>query len=147
MHTAPLENRVLPVDCHATPMDTSTPTTETHTQLEDTTLIDCEAIQKDITNPQGGASFYNSYMISIHFSAVITFLDHLLVQGRPLLESSSIFDLVPCRQSVGISSCLPLCCPSISVSVGLCSFSQKRLVSAFRTDVVVFSPQAVAKPL
>ena len=27
-----------------------------------------------------------------------------------------------------ISSCLPLCCPSISFSVGLCSFSQKLLV-------------------
>ena len=49
------------------------------------------------------------------------------MQGRPLFESSSIFGLVPCLQSVGISSCLPLCCPSISFSVGLCSFSQKPL--------------------
>ena len=60
----------------------------------------------------------------------ITFLDHLLVQGRPLFESSSIFDLVPCLQSVGISSCLPVCCPSISFWVCLCSFSQKPLVAA-----------------
>ena len=41
-----------------------------------------------------------------------------------------MFDLVPCLQSVGISSCLPLCCPSISLSVDLCSVSQKLLVSA-----------------
>ena len=27
---------------------------------------------------------------------------------------------MPCLQSVGISSCLPLCCPSIFFSVGLC---------------------------
>ena len=40
---------------------------------------------------------------------------HLLVQGRPVFQSSSIFDLVPCLQSVGISSCLPVCCPSISL--------------------------------
>ena len=59
----------------------------------------------------------------------LTFLNHLLVHGRPLFESSSIFDLVPCLQSAGISSCLPLRCPSISFSVGLCSFSQKPLVS------------------
>ena len=39
-------------------------------------------------------------------------------------------DLVPCLQSVGTSSCLPLRCPSISFSVNLCSFSQKPLVSA-----------------
>ena len=36
-----------------------------------------------------------------------TFLDQLLVQGRPLFESSSISDLVPCLQSVGISSKSP----------------------------------------
>ena len=33
-----------------------------------------------------------------------------------------------CIHSVGISSCLRLCCRSISFSVDLCSFSQKRLV-------------------
>ena len=39
---------------------------------------------------------------------------------------------MPCLQSVGISSCLPVCCPSISFSVGLCSFgvSQELLVLA-----------------
>ena len=34
---------------------------------------------------------------------------------------------MPCLQSVGIYSCLPLCCP-FTLSVDLCSFSQKRLV-------------------
>ena len=37
---------------------------------------------------------------------------------------------MPCLQSVGISSCLPVWCPSISFSVCLCSFSQKPLVLA-----------------
>ena len=55
---------------------------------------------------------------------------HLLVQGRLVLWSSSIFYLVLCLRSVGISSGLPVCCPSISFSVGLCSFSQKPLVLA-----------------
>ena len=55
----------------------------------------------------------------------LTFLDHLLVQGRPLYPSSSILDIGPCLQSAGISSCLPLCCHSISFSVDLCSFSPK----------------------
>ena len=41
-----------------------------------------------------------------------------------------IFHYVPCLQSVDMSSCLPLWCPSISLSVGLCSFAQKRLVLA-----------------
>ena len=50
--------------------------------------------------------------------------------------SSSIFDLVPCLQSVGIFSYLPLCCPSISFSIDLCSFSTK--LQRFRTDVVGF---------
>ena len=45
-------------------------------------------------------------------------------------HKSSIFDLVPCLRSVGISSGPPVCCPSISFSVGLCSFSQKPLVLA-----------------
>ena len=36
-------------------------------------------------------------------SSPLTFLDHLLVQGRPIFLSSSVFDLVPCLQSVGIS--------------------------------------------
>ena len=58
-----------------------------------------------------------------------TFHHHLLVQGRPVFLSSSIFDLVPCLPSVGTSSCLPLRCPSISFSVGLCSFSQTPPVS------------------
>ena len=66
-------------------------------------------------------------LVSLTF---LTFLDHLLVQGRPVFESSSIFGLVPCLQSVGISSCLPVCCPSISFSVGLGSFSQRPLVLA-----------------
>ena len=61
---------------------------------------------------------------------VLTFLDHLFVQGRPLFQSSSIFDIVPCLRSVGTTSCLPLCYPSISFSVDLCSFSQKLLVAA-----------------
>ena len=60
----------------------------------------------------------------------LTFLDHLLVQGRPVFQSFSTFDLVPCLQSVDISSCLTVCCPSISFSVGLCSFSQKLVVLA-----------------
>ena len=50
------------------------------------------------------------------------------MQGRPVFESSSIFGLVPCLQSVGISSCLPVCCPSFSVGLG--SFSQRPLVLA-----------------
>ena len=62
-----------------------------------------------------------------HGHMFLTFLDHLLVQGRPVFQSSSIFDLVPCLQSLAISSCLPLCCPYISFSVGLCSCSQKLL--------------------
>ena len=66
----------------------------------------------------------------ISFLTFITFLDHLIEQGRSVFLSSSIFDLVPCLQSVGTSSCLHLRCPSISFSVGLCSFSQKPLVSA-----------------
>ena len=71
----------------------------------------------------------------------LTFLDHLLVQGRPVLVLSSIFDIVPCLQSVGISSCLPVCCSSISFSVGLCSSSQKPLVLAMlhRCDCVLAS--------
>ena len=64
------------------------------------------------------------------FLTFLTFLDHLLVQGRPVFESSSIFGLVPCLQSVGISSCLPVCCPSNSFSVGLGSVSQRPLVLA-----------------
>ena len=47
-----------------------------------------------------------------------------------LVITSIISHIVPCLQSVGISSCLPLCCPSVSFSVDLCSFSQKRLVLA-----------------
>ena len=61
---------------------------------------------------------------------LLTFLDHLLMQCRPLFQSSSIFDIVPCLQSVVISSCLPLCFHSISFSLDLCSFSQKLLVAA-----------------
>ena len=34
----------------------------------------------------------------------------------------------PCLQSVGIASCLPLCCLSSSFSVDFCSFSHKLLV-------------------
>ena len=60
----------------------------------------------------------------------LTFLDHLLVQARPFFQSSSIFDLVPCLQSVGISSCLPLCFPFVCFSVDFCFFSQKLLVAA-----------------
>ena len=65
----------------------------------------------------------------LYICSPFTFLDHLLVQGRPGFQSSSAFDLVPCLQSVGIYSCLPVCCPSISCSVDLCSFSQKLLVA------------------
>ena len=68
---------------------------------------------------------------SFMFSPFLTFLDHLLAQGRPLFASSSIFDIVPYLQSVDMSSCLPVCCPSISLLVGLCSCSQKLLVAAF----------------
>ena len=64
------------------------------------------------------------------FLTFLTFLDHLLVQGRPVFWSSSIFDLEPCLQSVGISSCLHVCCPSVSFSVDLCSFSHKPQVLA-----------------
>ena len=39
-----------------------------------------------------------------------------------------MFDIVPTLQSVGISSCIPLCCLSISSSVDLCSSSHKVLV-------------------
>ena len=49
----------------------------------------------------------------------LTFLDYLLVQGQRLFESSSISDIEPCLQSAGISSSLPLCCPSISFSADL----------------------------
>ena len=62
---------------------------------------------------------------------VFTFLDHLFVQGRPLFQSSSSFDIVPCLQLVGISSCLRLCCHSISFSVDLSSFTHKFLVADF----------------
>ena len=72
----------------------------------------------------------NSDIHQMLLTFLLTFLDHLLVQGRPVFESSSIFGLVPCLQSVGISSCLPVCCPSISFSVGLGSFSQRPLVLA-----------------
>ena len=78
----------------------------------------------------GSLSLPSSSSASPFFSPFLTFLDHLLVQGRPVFESSSIFGLVPCLQSVGISSCLPVCCPSISFSVGLGSFSQRPLVLA-----------------
>ena len=61
---------------------------------------------------------------------ILTYLDHLLVQGRPLFELSSISDLVPCLQSVGIYSCLPLRCPFISFLADLCSFSPKLPVLA-----------------
>ena len=60
----------------------------------------------------------------------LTFLDHLHVQARPLFQSSSIFDIVPCLQLVGISSCLPLCFPFVCFSVDFCFFSQKLLVAA-----------------
>ena len=72
--------------------------------------------------------FYNSTFPS--FLIFLSFLDHLLVQDRPVFLSSSIFDIVPCLQSVGTSSCLPFRCPSISFSVGLGSSAQKLLVSA-----------------
>ena len=55
----------------------------------------------------------------------LTFLDHLLVQGRALFQSSSIYDLVPWLQSVGISSCLPLRYPSVYFSVDHCFLSLK----------------------
>ena len=47
------------------------------------------------------------YTIYLSILTFLTFLDHLLVQGRPVFLSSSIFDLVPCLQLVGTSSCLP----------------------------------------
>ena len=51
---------------------------------------------------------------------------------------------MPCLQSVGISSCLPVCCTPVSFSVGLCSFSQKHLVLGIsHIYVVAFSSQAV----
>ena len=71
-----------------------------------------------------------TFFVPLTLSPFFTFLDHLLVQGRPLFESSSISDLVPCLQSAGISSCLPLYNPSISFSVGLCFFSPKLPVLA-----------------
>ena len=67
----------------------------------------------------------------IKFLTFLPFLDHLLVQVQPLFESS-IFYLVPSQLVLTVSfSCLPLCCPSISFSVDLCSFSQKLLVCDF----------------
>ena len=74
--------------------------------------------------------YFSHFLCSSNSFTFFTFLDHLLVQGRPLFESSSISDLVPCLQSVGISSCLPLCYPSISFSVSLCFFSPKLPVLA-----------------
>ena len=56
-HTSPPESDVSPVDRHATPMDANAPTTERHSQPEDTTLVDCNAIQKLVPDPQGGAIF------------------------------------------------------------------------------------------
>ena len=69
-----------------------------------------------------------SYVVaccSLECLTYLTFLDPLLVQGRPLFESSSISDIVPCLQSVGISSSLRLGGPSISFSADLYSFSPK----------------------
>ena len=83
-------------------------------------------LQNDIRN-------YHAKVSSIQLLLTLlflTFLDHLLVQGRPVFQSSSIFDIVPCLQSVGTSSCLPLRYPSIYFSVDLCSFSRKLLVLA-----------------
>ena len=74
------------------------------------------------------AALSDTITLQTNANVFLTFLDHLRVQGRPVFQSSSIFDIVLCLQSVGISSCLPVCCPSISFSVGLCSFSQKPLV-------------------
>ena len=49
--------------------------------------------------------------------------------GPAIILVVQYFDLVPCLQSFGISSCLPLCCSSISFSVDFCSSSQKLPVS------------------
>ena len=46
---------------------------------------------------------------------------------------------MPCHLSVGISSCLPRCYPSISFSVDLCCISQKLTLSDFAHYVAVFS--------
>ena len=61
-------------------------------------------------------------------SAFSPFLTISLYRAGHYFSHTVFSYLVPCLQSAGISSCLPLCCPSISFSVGLCSFSQKPLV-------------------
>ena len=81
----------------------------------------------------------------------------LIVAGKCVVNTNSIdcwgytpaqvaWIHMPCLRSVGISSCLPLCCPSIYFSVDICSFSHKLLVLSI-SPIPAFSPQAVAKPL
>ena len=59
------------------------------------------------------------------------------MQGRPVFLSSSIFDRLPCLQAIDISSCLPLCCPSISLFLlpetsSHCDFAQLCLHSRLK---------------
>ena len=64
------------------------------------------------------------------FSPFSPFLTISLCSANHYFSNPVFFDSVPCIQSVGIFSILPLCCPSISFSVNLCSVSQNLLVLA-----------------
>ena len=87
-------------------------------------------------------SVYRDWSIII-FSSFLTI--SLCRAGHYL--SHPVFGLVPCLLSVGISSYFPLCYRYISFSVDLCSASQKLFwYQRFRTDVIVFLLQTVAKP-
>ena len=68
-----------------------------------------------------------SLSLSLSFSPFSHFVTISLYRADHFVLVIRIFDIVPCRQSVGISSCLPLCCPSVSFSVDLCFFSHKLL--------------------
>ena len=80
-------------------------------------------------------SISKTALLASFFLTLLTFLDHLHVQGRPLFQSSSVVDRVLCLQSVGIYSCLPVCCPSVSFfrslrlpeTSNLSDFAQMRL--------------------
>ena len=64
-------------------------------------MIGCGLMVRDSC----GLMFEDSFGLMVDdnwgFLTFLTFLDHLLVQGRPVFESSSIFGIVPCfSQSV-----------------------------------------------
>ena len=92
-----------------------------------------------VVNKPPTAAFHISIILRVPLRMVHLVLSTLLIPPfltislcrAGLYFSYSVFSIVvPCIQSVGVSSRLPLCCPSISFPVALCSFSQKILVLA-----------------